>query len=70
MEILVKGNVAFKHSQKREHPGYEKPMKRPNLRKTGIAEREQTQVKDIENSFNKIIEHFPNLKKELIFKAQ
>jgi hypothetical protein len=38
--------------------------KRPNLRITGIEEREELQAKGIHNIFNKIItENFPNLKK-------
>ena len=40
-------------------------MKRPNLRKIGIEESENSQYKWPENIFNKIIEeNFPNLKKE------
>lgn len=42
--------------------------KRPNLR---IKEEEETQVKDTENTFKKIIdESFPNLKKEMSIKVQ
>ena len=41
-------------------------MKRPNLRIIGIEE--EVQLKDAENTFNKIIEeNFPNLKKERSF---
>jgi hypothetical protein len=41
-------------------------MKRPNLRKIGIEESENSQYKWPENIFNKIIEeNFPNLKKEM-----
>ena len=40
-------------------------MRRPNLRKIGIGENEDFQLKGTVNIFNKIIEeNFPNLKKE------
>jgi hypothetical protein len=37
-------------------------MKRPNLRKIGIVEDEDSQLKEPENIFNKIIEVFPKPK--------
>jgi hypothetical protein len=41
-------------------------MRRPNLRKVGIEESEDSQLKGAVNIFNKIIqENFPNLKKEM-----
>jgi hypothetical protein len=41
-------------------------MRRPNLRKTGIEESEDSQLKGPVNVFNKIIEeNLPNLKKEV-----
>jgi hypothetical protein len=39
-------------------------IKRPNLRKMGIKEREEVQAKGIGNIFSKIIENFSNLEKE------
>lgn len=45
-------------------------MKRPSLKIIGIEEGEKTQMKDQKNAFNKIIDHFPNLKKEMPLKAQ
>jgi chromosome segregation ATPase len=39
--------------------------KRPNLRIMGIEKGEEVQAKGIYNIFNKIIENFPNLKKEM-----
>jgi hypothetical protein len=45
-------------------------MKRPNLRIIGIGENEDSQLKEPENIFNKIIEeNFPNLKKEMAIKV-
>jgi hypothetical protein len=40
-------------------------IKRPDLRIMGIEEGEEVQAKGIHNIFNKIIENFPNLKKDL-----
>jgi len=45
-------------------------MKRPNLRIIGIEENEDSQLKGPEYIFNKIIENFPNLKKEMARKVQ
>jgi hypothetical protein len=46
-------------------------MKRPNLRITGIEENKDSQLKEHENVFNKIIgEKFPNLKNEIDVKVQ
>ena len=46
-------------------------MKRPTLRKIGIEEGEEAQLKNIENIFNKIIEeNFLNLKKSMPTKLQ
>ena len=46
-------------------------IKRSNLRIIGIEEREEVQLKDTENLFNKIIEeNFPYLKKDLSMKIQ
>ena len=46
-------------------------MKRPNLNIIRIEENEDSQLKGLENVFNKIIEeNFPNLKKEMIIKVQ
>jgi hypothetical protein len=46
-------------------------MKRPNLRPIiGIGEGKENQIKGPEKVFNKIIEDFPNLKKELPIKVQ
>jgi hypothetical protein len=39
-------------------------MKRPNLRIIGIEEGEDSQFKEPENIFNKILEHFLNLKRD------
>ena len=38
-------------------------MRRPNLRMIGIEESKDLQLKGPVNTFNKIIENFPNLKK-------
>jgi hypothetical protein len=40
-------------------------IKRPNLQIMDIEEGEEVQAKSIHNVFNKIIENFPNLKKEM-----
>jgi hypothetical protein len=46
-------------------------MKRSNLRRIGIEEREDSQLKGPVNIFNKIIEeNFPNLKKEMAINIQ
>ena len=46
-------------------------MKRPNLRIIRIEEDEDSQLKGLENVFNKIIEeNFPNLKNEMTIKVQ
>jgi hypothetical protein len=46
-------------------------MKRPNLRINGIEENEDSQLKEPENVFNKIIEeNFQSLKKEMDIKVQ
>jgi hypothetical protein len=46
-------------------------MKRPNLRIIRIEEKQDSQLKGLENIFNKIIEEkFPNLKKEMAIKVQ
>jgi hypothetical protein len=46
-------------------------MKRPNLRIIRIEEDEDSQLKGLENVFNKIIEeNFPNLRKEMDIKVQ
>ena len=46
-------------------------MRRPNLRKVGIEESEDSQLKGAVNIFNKIIqENFPNLKKETPMNTQ
>ena len=45
-------------------------MKRPNLRIIGVDENEDFQHKGPENIFNKIIENFPNLKKEMPMNIQ
>jgi hypothetical protein len=46
-------------------------MRRPNLRKIGIEEREESQLKGSVNIFNKIIEeNFTNLQKEMPMNMQ
>jgi hypothetical protein len=46
-------------------------MKRPNLKKTGTEESEDSQFKGPVNIFNKIIgENFPELKKEMPMNVQ
>jgi hypothetical protein len=46
-------------------------MKRPNLRIIRIEENEDSQLKEPENVFHKIVqENFPNLKKEMAIKVQ
>jgi hypothetical protein len=45
-------------------------IKRPNLRIMGIEEGEEVQAKGMHNIFKKIIENFPNLKKELSIHVQ
>jgi hypothetical protein len=45
-------------------------IKRPKLRIMGIEEEEEVQAKGIHSIFNKIPEHFPNLKKVLPIQKQ
>jgi hypothetical protein len=46
-------------------------MKRPNLRIIRIEENKDSQLKGLENVFNKITEeNFPNIKKEMAIKVQ
>jgi hypothetical protein len=46
-------------------------MRRPNLRKIGVDEKEDVQLKGPANIFNKIIEeNFTNLKKEMPMNIQ
>ena len=46
-------------------------MRRPNLQKIGVDENEDSQLKELANIFNKIIEeNFPNLKKEIPMNIQ
>ena len=45
-------------------------MRRPNLRIIGVDENEDFQLKGPANIFNKIIENFPNLKKEMHINIQ
>jgi len=45
-------------------------MRRSNLRIIGIEESEDSQLKGPVNIFNKIIENFPNLKKEMQINIQ
>jgi hypothetical protein len=45
-------------------------MRRPNLRIIDIEENEDSQLKGPVNIFNKIIENFPNLKKEMPMSIQ
>jgi hypothetical protein len=45
-------------------------MKSPNLQTIGIEEEEISHLQDPENIFNKIIENFPNLRKEMPINIQ
>ena len=45
-------------------------MRRPNLQIVGVDENEDFQLKEPTNIFNKIIENFPNLKKEMPMNIQ
>ena len=45
-------------------------MRRPNLRKIGIKESKDSQAKGPVNIFNKIIENFSSLKKEMPMNIQ
>jgi hypothetical protein len=45
-------------------------MRRPKLLKIGVGENEDFQLKGLANIFNKNIEDFPNLKKEMPMNIQ
>jgi chromosome segregation ATPase len=70
-EMVIKGKT--KEQLIKQLKTFEKKMqeltnsiKRPNLRITGIEEREEVQAKGMRNIFNKIItENFPNLEKDI-----
>ena len=61
----MKENAKFKNLLTLNIQEIQDTMRRQNLRKIGIEEREDSQVKGPANIFNKIIEeNFPNLKKD------
>ena len=71
MDTTVKENAKSKKLLTQNIQEIQDTMRRQNLRKIGIEEREDSQVKGPANIFNKIIEeNFPNLKKEMPMNIQ
>ena len=65
IDTTVKENAKCKNLLTLNIQEIQDTMRRQNLRKIGIEEREDSQVKGPANIFNKIIEeNFPNLKKD------
>ena len=71
IDTTVKENAKSKKLLTQNIQEIQDTMRRQNLRKIGIEEREDSQVKGPANIFNKIIEeNFPNLKKEMPMNIQ
>jgi chromosome segregation ATPase len=74
-EMVIKGKTKelllkqFKTCE-RNMQEFTDSIKRPNLRITGIEEREEAQAKGMHNIFNKIIKNFSNLEKTMPFEVQ
>ena len=63
-DTLVKENAKSKKFLTENIQAIWNTMIRPNLRKIGIKEGEESQLKDPENIFNKVIgENFPSLRR-------
>ena len=66
IDTTIKENAKCKKLLIQNIKEIQDPLRRANLRKIGIEEREDSQIKGAVNIFNKIIEEdFPNLKKEM-----
>jgi hypothetical protein len=64
IDTTIKENAKCKKLLIQNIKEIQDPLRRANLRKIGIEEREDSQIKGAVNIFNKIIqENFPNLKK-------
>ena len=71
MDTTIKENAKCKNLLTLNIQEIQDTMRRQNLRKIDIEEREDSQVKGPANIFNKIIEeNFPNLKKEMPMNIQ
>jgi hypothetical protein len=65
MDTTVKENAKYKKILTQNIQEIQDTMRRPNLRIIRVDENEDSQVKGRANIFNKIIENFSNLKKEM-----
>jgi hypothetical protein len=71
MGTTMKESVKCKKILKQNIQEIQDTMRRPNLRILGVDENEDFQLKDLTNTFNKIIEeNFPNLKKDMPMNIQ
>ena len=70
IDRTVKENAKSKKLLTQNIQEIQDTMRRPNLRIIGIEESENSQLKGPVNIFNKIIENFPNLKKEIPMNIQ
>ena len=70
IDSLLKENIKFNKFLTQNIQEIWDTMKRPNLRIIAVEEGEELQLKGPENIFNKIIENFPNLKKDIPMKVQ
>jgi chromosome segregation ATPase len=71
IDTIVKENAKCKNLLTQNIQEIQDTMRRSNLRKIGIEESEDSQLKGPINIFNKIIEeNFPNLKKEMPMNIQ
>ena len=71
MDTTIKENAKCKKILTQNIQEIQDTMRRPNLRKVGIEESEDSQLKRPVNIFNKIIEeNSPNLKKEMTMNIQ
>jgi hypothetical protein len=69
IETTVKENSKHKKLLTQSIQEIQDTVRRPNIRSTGIKENEDSQLKGPKNVFNKIIEYFPKLKKEIDIKV-
>jgi hypothetical protein len=65
MNTTIKENTKCKKILSQNIQEIQDTMRRPNLQIVGVDENEDFQLKEPTNIFNKIIENFPNLKKEM-----
>jgi hypothetical protein len=71
IDTTIKENVKCKKILTQNIQEIQDTMRRANLRKTGIDEKEDFHLNGLVNIFNKIIEeNFPNLKKEMPMNIQ